>query len=167
MPKSATFSIREAGPAEFEAIGALTVEAYRSAGETEDGYFDELRDVAARAADVPVIVAIEAGSGRVLGSVTYVPGPGPWHEGEFGEAASFRMLAVAPDAQGRGVGRALVDACIARARAAERPSIGIYTRPFMRTAHRMYERFGFVRAPELDWEFDPGEWLWAYRLDLR
>ena len=160
------FTIREAIPAEFGAIGDLVVEAYDALGEADEGYLDELRDVAARAAEVPVLVAVDDATGGVLGSVTYVPGPGPWHEGEFGEAASFRMLAVAGDGRGRGIGRALVERCIELARAAGRPAIGIYTRPSMTVAHRLYERLGFHRTPELDWEFDPGEWLYAYRLEL-
>src|SRR5437868_6444133 len=160
------YIVREADPADNAAIGEITVEAYRAAGETHEDYFHELRDVADRARHVPVLVAVEEGSGRVLGSVTYVPGPGPYHEGEFGDAAAFRMLAVAPDAQGRGIGRALVETCIDRARAGRRPAMGLYTRPFMTTAHRMYERLGFERVRELDWEFEPGEWLYAYRLDL-
>src|SRR5262245_19292166 len=109
--------IREARPEEYAAIGELTVEAYRGAGETEEAYYAELRDVATRASEVPVLVALDD-AGGVLGAVTYVPGPGPWHEGEFGDAASFRMLAVSADARGRGVGQALVEACIERARAA-------------------------------------------------
>jgi ribosomal protein S18 acetylase RimI-like enzyme len=160
------FLVREARPEEHEALGRITAEAYRVAGETEEGYYPELLDAAGRAAHVPVLAAVEEGTGRLLGTTTYVPGPGPYHEGEFGDAASMRMLAVAPEAQGRGVGRALVVACIERARAAGRPGIGIYTRPFMTSAHRLYESLGFRRVPELDWEFEPGEWLWALRLDL-
>src|SRR5438874_10054159 len=112
MVVSGRYVIREAEPADYDAIGEITVEAYRAAGETHEDYFRELRDVADRAGQVPVLVAVEEGSGRVLGSVTYVPGPGPYHEGEFGDAAAFRMLAVMPDAQRRGIGRALVEACI-------------------------------------------------------
>ena len=160
------FTIRESTPAEFEAIGELTVQAYRDVGETEEGYFDELRDVADRAAQVPVLVAIEEGTGRVLGAVTYVPGPGPFHEGQFGDVASFRMLAVAADARGHGIGAALVQACIDRARAGGRAALSLFTRPFMTAAHRMYERLGFHRVRDQDWEFEPGEWLYAYRLDL-
>jgi ribosomal protein S18 acetylase RimI-like enzyme len=78
----------------------------------------------------------------------------------------MRMLAVVPDARGQGVGRALVLACIERARAAGKPGIGIYTRPFMTSAHRLYASLGFRRVRELDWEFEPGEWLWALRLRL-
>ena len=165
MTTSLGYAIREAAPAEYDAIGELVVRTYRDAGETEEGYFEELRDVAARAAVVPVLVAIEEGSGRLLGAVTFVPGPGPFHEGEP-DAASIRMLAVDADARGRGIGTALTEECIRRARAAGRQRISLYTRPFMTAAHRMYERLGFVHEPALDWEFEPGEWLYAYALDL-
>jgi ribosomal protein S18 acetylase RimI-like enzyme len=161
------YLVREAVPAEHEAIGDLVVRAYRAVGETDESYYDELRDVASRAAVVPVLAAIEEGSGRVLGAVTFVPGPGPFHEGEFGDAASIRMLAVEPDARGRGVGSALVEECLRRARAAGRDRVSLYTRPFMTAAHAMYERLGFERVRELDWEFAPGEWLHAYAIELR
>ena len=156
------FSIREAEPAEYDAIGDLVVRAYRGVGETDESYFDELRDTGARAAVVPVLAAVEDGSGRVLGAVTYVPGPGPFHEGEFGDAASIRMLAVEPDARGRGIGRALVEACLALAREAGRQRVSLYPRPFMTTAHAMYEGLGFERVRDLDWEYEPGAWLYAY-----
>jgi ribosomal protein S18 acetylase RimI-like enzyme len=161
-----SFSVREARPEEYDELGRITVEAYRRAGETEDDYYPELLDVAARARHVPLLAAVEEGSGRLLGTATFVPGPGPYHEGDFGDVASMRMLAVAPAAQGRGVGRALVAECIARTRAGGRTGIALYTRPFMTAAHRLYESLGFRRVPERDWEFEPGEWLWAYRLDL-
>jgi ribosomal protein S18 acetylase RimI-like enzyme len=160
------FVVREARPEEYAALGRITVDAYREAGETAVDYFPELEDVAGRAALVPVLAAVEEGSGRLLGTATYVPGPGPFHEGDFGDTASMRMLAVAPDAQGRGVGRALVVECVDRARRGGRSGLSLYTRPFMTAAHRLYESLGFRRVSELDWEFDPGEWLWAYRLDL-
>ena len=166
MPAARDFLIREARPAEFHEIGELVVDAYRSVGESGEGYFEELRDVAGRAAVVPVLVAVDAESGRLLGTVTYVPGPGPYHEGEFGDAASFRMLAVAAEARSRGVGRALVETCLERARADGRIAIGIYTRPLMTVAHGLYERLGFRRAAGLDWEFEPGDRLLAYRIDL-
>lgn len=159
--------VREARPNEYERIGQITVEAYRAVGETEEAYYRELLDVATRAAAVPVLVAVEEGTERILGNVTYVPGPGPYFEGVFGEsAAAFRMLAVAAESQGLGAGRALIAACIERARGAGRSSVGIYTRPFMHAAHRLYGSFGFRHVPELDWEFEPGEWLRAYRLEL-
>jgi ribosomal protein S18 acetylase RimI-like enzyme len=98
--------------------------------------------------------------------VTYVPGPGPLAESEREDEAGFRMLAVAPWAQGRGVGRALVEACIERARADGKAGLAIYTRPSMKMAHRLYESMGFQRDKASDWEFEPGEWLWGYRITL-
>jgi ribosomal protein S18 acetylase RimI-like enzyme len=162
----ARYGIREARPAEQAAIGDLVIRSYRGVGEIDESYFDELRDVAARAAVVPVIAAVEEGSGRILGAVTFVPGPGPFHEGEFGDAASIRMLAVEPDARGQGIGQALVEECIRRAREQGKTRISLYTRPFMTAAHRMYERLGFKRVRGLDWEYEPGEWLYAYAKDL-
>jgi len=56
-------TIREARPAEFEAVADLVVEAYDAIAEADDGYLPELRDVAARAAQVPVLVAVDDATG--------------------------------------------------------------------------------------------------------
>lgn len=160
------FIVREVRPDEMDPLGELTIAAYRDAGETDEAYYPELRDLAQRAALVPVLVAVESETGRILGGVTYVPGPGPYHEGEFGDMAALRMLAVAADARRRGVGRALVEAVIARARAEGRPGVCLFSRPFMTAAQRLYGSLGFTRQPQHDWEFAPGEWLHGYLLEL-
>lgn len=158
------FEIRPARPEEYESVGEICVLAYGALeGETDLGYFEELRDVAGRAALVDVLVAAEP-DGALLGTVTYVPKPGPLAESEREDEAGFRMLAVAPWAQGRGVGRALVEACIERARADGRAGLAIYTRPSMKAAHHLYQSLGFTRDEASDWEFEPGEWLWGFRL---
>ena len=129
-------------------------------------YVDELRDVARRARHCTIYAAVDE-SGRVLGGVTYVPGPGtPYSESERDDEAGFRMLAVDPSVQGRGVGQALVEACIARARADGRSALVLLTLPSMHAAHRLYERLGFARAPDRDWEFAPGSVLLGYLLPL-
>jgi ribosomal protein S18 acetylase RimI-like enzyme len=160
-----TFIVREARAEEYEALGEIAVLAYGSLEDESDvGYLDEVRDVATRAGIAPVLAAVDV-DGTLLGSVTYVPGPGnAYAESEAEDEAGFRMLAVAPWAQGRGVGRALVHAVLARARAEGRAGIAIYTRPSMRAAHHLYESLGFARSADSDWEFEPGEWLWGYRL---
>lgn len=157
------FTIRQIRPSDYDRAGEIAVEAYRRI-ETNLDYVDEIRNAGERAAVVPVLVAVD-GDGSLLGTVTYIPGPGtPLSERERDGEAGFRVLAVAPEAQGRGVGRALAEACIARARAEGRRGVAILTRPSMAAAHRLYESLGFVRDPSDDWEFEPGEWLWAYRL---
>jgi len=173
--------IREADPDQFEALGRLTVDAYTGlAGfDPGDGYLAELGDVARRAALALVLVAVDHDQ-RVLGGITYVPGPGPYFEWEpHGRAgppargsagppargsAGIRMLAVAPEARGAGVGTALVRACLARATAEGRDRVWLHTTPEMTDAHRIYEREGFVRAPEADWRGEIR--LWAYVLEL-
>lgn len=78
------------------------------------------------------------------------------------------MLAVDPEHQGGGVGRAVVSGIVEHAR--ELPgidSISITSATFMDRAHGLYESLGFRRAPERDW-YVPGEdvLLWVFRLEL-
>jgi ribosomal protein S18 acetylase RimI-like enzyme len=156
-----------------DAVGELTVEAYARVdpATVETGYDEELRDVAARSDGVEILVAVD-GDGdrpgeRILGAVTYVPGPdSPGAEFTDGDAAGIRMLAVAIDARRRGVGEALTMACIERARAAGRGQIVLHSTDRMTAAHRLYLRLGFVRDPSLDWEGAPGLWLRGFRLRL-
>src|SRR5262245_18862901 len=158
--------VRTARPDEYAALGELTVAAYeaREPGRLGD-YAEELRDVAARTDGVEVLVATDGG--RVLGGVSYVTGPAsPAAEFDDPDAAGIRMLAVAGDAQRRGVGEALTRACIDRARTAGRAQIVLHSTERMTTAHRMYERLGFERDPSIDWEPEPDFWLLGFRMKL-
>jgi ribosomal protein S18 acetylase RimI-like enzyme len=151
----------------YEEAGRLVVSAYRALpGEhMSGGYEKELADVERRANQADVLVAVDAGT--LLGCVTFVPdAANPWAEMlEEGEA-SIRMLAVDPVAQGRGVGRTLLDACIGRARVLGRGGIFLHSTPWMAAAHRLYGRAGFVRVPQRDWLPVPEVPLLAFRLDL-
>jgi len=166
--------IRAARPDEFEAVGRLTVEAYRQlrGGGRYSSYEEQLLAVSARAADSLVLVAVDE-TGDVLGSVTYVPDAGrAMSEFRDPKGAGVRMLAVRPDRQGAGIGHALTQACIERARAEHRSRIVLHSTEIMTVARAMYERMGFVAAPELDaWvSKEPGEEptlrLLAYVLEL-
>jgi ribosomal protein S18 acetylase RimI-like enzyme len=76
------------------------------------------------------------------------------------------MLAVAPSAQGRGVGRALSVECIDRARARRARRVALHSTPWMQTAHRLYESLGFVRAPDRDLQVSPDLVLLSFVLGL-
>ena len=182
--------IRPVRPDDHDAVGELTVAAYAEVepATLETGYDDELRDVAARSAGVDILVAVDdvrddgpdddngpdegpasgnGAEGRILGAVTYVPGPdSPAAEFTDQDAAGIRMLAVAVDAQRRGVGEALTLACIERARAAGRRQVILHSTDNMTVAHQLYLRLGFERDTTLDWEGEPGLWLRGFRLRL-
>ena len=102
-------TVRPVLPAEFAALGELTVAAYRAVpgGSTSAGYQETLRDVATRAQDAVVLVAV-APDGALLGGVTYVPGPGPLRGVHGADEAGIRMLAVSPAAQRLASARRLV-----------------------------------------------------------
>jgi GNAT superfamily N-acetyltransferase len=159
-------TVREARPDEHVRLGHLVAEAYRSAGvEENDAYLETIRNVAARAASCTILAAEVAG--RLVGCVTYVPGPdSPYAESEAEDEAGFRMLGVAAEATGRGVGRALVSACVGLARSAGRRRIVLLTLPGMVAARHIYSAMGFVRSPARDWSPEPGIDLLGYELEL-
>ena len=131
----------------------------------ESDYVVKLRDAAARDREAELWVAVSS-EDEVLGTVTICHEGSPWREIARGDEGEFRMLAVAPQAQGQGVGAALVGLCINRFREVGAPGIVLSTLPAMHAAHRLYERHGFERLPDRDWSPAPGVDLVAYYLDL-
>ncbi|MFI5827000.1 GNAT family N-acetyltransferase [Streptomyces sp. NPDC051578] len=163
-------SIRRALPAEYETLGDITARAYLDDGlltyGEDDPYLARLRDVAGRAAAAEVLVAV-LGDGRVVGGVTFAAPGSALCDIARADEAEFRMLAVAREGRGRGAGEALVRACVDRARALEGVRrLVLSTTPDMPAAHRIYERLGFVRSPERDWEPVPELGLLTYGLAL-
>lgn len=77
-----------------------------------------------------------------------------------------RLLAVLPAARGQGIGMALMDACVQRAREAKATVLGLHTMDMMRSAQRMYERMGFVHTAERDFQPAPGMLVKGYLLHL-
>lgn len=158
--------IRPVRPEELEEVGRLTAEVYLGEGFLLEGdrYVLELADTASRtrAAEIWVAVEDEQQVGPILGSVTFCPVGSSYREiGRDGEG-EFRMLAVSPAARGRGVGRALVELCVRRSRALGYVGVRMSSMDRMTSAHRVYERLGFTRAPADDWSPEPGVVLLAY-----
>ena len=104
------------------------------------------------------------GADAVVGAVIFLkPDSGLIQLARDGER-EFRLLAVHPDARGGGVGEALVQACIHRAKQEGAKGLVLWTQPTMPAAHRLYERLGFLRAPERDEEDPRGFTRLVYRL---
>jgi GNAT superfamily N-acetyltransferase len=158
--------IRPVRSEEHSDLADLTVAAYLGLGHVDDEYEPELRDIAGRVAGADVLVAVDD-DGRVIGGITYVPDrASPYAEFDMDHAAGIRMLAVLPDAQGQGVGEALVLECIKRATDTGRRELILHSGLSMKAAHHLYQKLGFERDPNLDWWPTPGIELLGYRMHL-
>jgi len=156
--------VRPARPEEYDVIGELAASAYVDGGHLPPGhgYLDILRDVRGRATEAVLLVA--AVDGQVLGTVTYCPHGSAWRELGADDEGEFRSLAVAPEAQGRGVGTTLVQECVRRSVADGDRGMVLSSLPDQTSAHRVYQRLGFARAPERDWHPEPGTALIAFAM---
>jgi predicted N-acetyltransferase YhbS len=158
-----TFVIRTARPEEFETIGEITVRAYVEGGfvsSTTSGYAVELRQAADRARCAELLVALDGD--EVVGSVTVARHGGAYAEIARPGEVEFRMLAVAPEAAGRGAGRSLVRAVLDYAHAEGSARVVLCSLETMAVAHRLYRRMGFARLPDRDWQPEPGVRLLAF-----
>ena len=104
----------------------------------------------------------------ILGSVLLYPPGTAFSTPDEGPLAcpEVRLLAVAPEARSQRIGSALMQECIRRARSLGASCLNLHTTDMMQVAKQMYERMGFVRAPELDFHPDPSVTVKAYRLNL-
>ena len=158
--------LRRGTAEDYRAIGDVTVAAYEQfLTDAEDFYIEHLRDAASRDRDAELWVAADD-TGEVLGSVTLCPVGSPWREIGTDNEAEFRMLAVAPKAQGSGVGTALMGLVVRRAREDGARAIVLSSLAEMSAAHRIYHRQGFERVPERDWSPVPSVHLIAFRKEL-
>ena len=156
--------VRTAAEAEFAVIAELTATTYLAEGYGDASYESTLRDVAGRARAATVLVAV---LGReVVGSVAVATRGGAYAAMADPGEAVIRMLVVGPAARGSGAGTALVRACLDAALADGCEVVRLSTQATMTAAHRIYERLGFVRTPERDWEPEPGLRLLTYELQL-
>lgn len=83
-------------------------------------------------------------SGRVVGAVAYVSPYAPKADFFSPAWATMRMLVVAPESRGRGIGRALALACEQRARRDGADILALHTSPIMEIALHMYLRMGYA-----------------------
>ena len=90
--------------------------------------------------------------GRVVGSVTLAVAGEPFADIAQGDELEFRMLVVDPSVQRSGAGKAMVQAIIEHARALPGiHAVALTTGESWESAHGLYLKTGFVRAPERDW----------------
>ncbi|MCM3662458.1 GNAT family N-acetyltransferase [Georgenia satyanarayanai] len=172
-----TVTVRTVDPADVDRLGRVLAEAY-VAGEVigpDDRYVRDLRDVAGRLPHVVAVLAAYDGA-EVLGGLTLVEAGTPEAEVAVVGELEVRMLAVAPQHQGRKVSLALLAAAEELGRARGDDALVLSSLPAMSAAHRVYQRYGFDRVVERDWaaDWDPqaladgtAPTLSVYRLPLK
>jgi GNAT superfamily N-acetyltransferase len=167
-----TLILRDAQPEDKDAIRAITLAAYQQyeplLGPLWKLYLQNIEETLADVGPAEQIVAEQ--DGQLVGTtLLYPPGAAfddPAFETESEPAPEVRLLAVPPQARGLGVGKALMEECVRRARGSGVKSLTLHTNEIMAVAKAMYERMGFQHAPELDFRPTPEILIKGYRYNL-
>lgn len=170
------YIIRKAEPHEFADIGKLMVSVYSQLigfpkPDEQPGYYQMLANVGELTLkpDTELLIA-SSNQSRIGGAVVYFSDMKYYGSGGMAtqekNSAGFRLLAVDPSLQGRGIGKLLVNECIRKAREKNLSQIIIHSTKSMQTAWKMYEKLGFNRSEDLD--FKQGELsVFGFRLKLQ
>lgn len=161
------FDIRTARPQERAAAAEVAVAAFARLGAhlvraERPRLFERVRESTTNPDPGETIIAVSGE--RVVGSVVYNR-PGPEQHPKFpADWAFFRALGVDEAWGGRGIGRRLVEECVARARRQGAAWIGLYAADVNQIAVGLYQRMGFkvLGEPFLHW----GVAYRVYGLDL-
>lgn len=165
--------LRDAAEADYAAIRALTLEAYGAYaftlseaawGDSHQAFTSVMNTLDQQEAEK---IVAERNS-KIVGSVLLYPPAerDPYGQGKKSRYPEVRLLAVALQMRGLGVGRALIDECVRRAKVTNARKLGLHTADFMEIATALYIRLGFVRAPMLDFEAAGPHTVKGYRLEL-
>lgn len=157
--------IRFARDDELDIVASLTVDAYAeyAAAMSPDAwsmYAQDIANVRGRQGDGRIVVAERGGA--LVGAVTFFS---EWR-GAQAEAAGIRLLAVPPSERGSGIGRALMEHCIAEARASGKRRVVMTATQEMESMRELTASMGFWPNAELDHEPAPGVRVQGYELTL-
>jgi ribosomal protein S18 acetylase RimI-like enzyme len=164
--------IRNAAAADRDTVATIVRTSYREFAKVmEPSAWEGLREAVDGALrdgiDRAEVILAEL-DGEAAGCVFLYPP----HTGAYGDWAlpadspEIRLLSVLPTARGHGVGRALTEECIRRARERGAHEVGLHTSRSMRAAIDLYASMGFERRPDLDFHPAGAEPVLGYRLRL-
>ena len=163
--------VREARPEDDTVVGDLLVSAFRTAYAAKMPEYSvpekrerDLRAVAERRKVATVLVAEVAG--RVVGTVALYPPGAPSSQAWLPQSADLRHLATDPSLHGLGLSRPLLEETERRARQWGVKSISLHVRRGLSGVMALYQRRGYVRAPEGDLHLPGNVELEAFLLKL-
>lgn len=140
-------------------IGELTALAYLADGLLDPAhpFVPHLRDAKVRAEKAILLMMADGddGQGAAVGTLTVVPSDSAFAELAGSGEYELRMLAVSPIERGRGIGEELTRHGMDLASQSGATRVVLSTMEAMTKAHSLYEKLGFVRAPDLDWVAHP------------
>lgn len=140
-------AIRNYRPSDAEDFNRIAVAAFSQFQSCYENW-PAMRAIVSKASalsEAGEVVIAESG-GRPAGGVVYV-GPNVAKAPYFDPAwPVIRMLVVDPVCRGKGIGRALTDECLTRARRDRAPIIALHTSPIMTVALPMYLKMGFEKV---------------------
>lgn len=157
---SSDYIIRNAFPSEFEVIGKLLISVYSQLEgfpkeNEQPNYYKMLANIGdfTNTPETELLVAADE-SNTILGAVVYFNDMKYYGSGGMAtqeqNSAGFRLLGVATQTRGKGIGKLLTQECIQKAISNKRQQLIIHSTLAMKTAWEMYEKLGFKRAEELD-----------------
>lgn len=157
--------IRVTSTADAEAVAALWTEAYFTEGEGgrdtpySQSDFDETEAAAAH-------LLVAERDGTVVGVVALLAPGEPSRAIALDDEAELARLVVSSTVRRQGIGRALANHCAELAQSEGWPAISLWSRPYQRAGHQLYESLGYQRHPERDTVDETGFERLVFRLDL-
>jgi GNAT superfamily N-acetyltransferase len=157
--------IRNARDDELDIVASLSVDAYaeyaaRMSPDAWSSFAQDIANVRGRLSDAEILVAEL--DGVLVGSVSVFS---EWR-GAQPDTVGVRLLAVAPDHRGLGIGRALMEEVIARAKDRRKRRVVLTIAPEMEDVKALSEELGFDREPALDHSPAPGVRSEGYALTV-
>lgn len=141
--------LRDYVPSDRDGVNQVALAAFAQYEQDYDdwsAFRDGIGRMADLADDADLIIAEREG---VLGAIVHV-GPGRPRNQIFPDDWSIiRMLVVAPQHRGQGIGKQLVAASLQRAHHIGAPVVGLHTSPIMANALSLYLAIGFERDCDL------------------
>lgn len=108
------------------------------------------------------IILARSAIGKLLGMIIFVTHTSPSRQVAKEDEAEIHLLAVYPEARGRGIASHLIIACEQRAISFGYSKIVLSTQQTMKKAHHVYEQLGYRRNSTRDWSKGTGKIYLVY-----